>query len=542
MELENAAALATNRFASFYIENLESVKDFFQYNIKNESVFRQRYEDLSKRDFNRNGVAECIENYMSKFPQSAAVDSSIEKLRNPVSAVVIGGQQAGLLTGPLYTIHKIISIIKLAEQQEKELGRPIVPVFWIAGEDHDYLEINHVFAPEKKHIKKKSYSGSTVGKTMASDIQFDKEKMLAWVRHIFSYFGDRSHTKDMLAVVDEAISKTNTVTEFFSYLIMYFFKDYGLLLIDSADSKLRQIEKPFFSRLINQRQTITEAVLAQQEKKKALGFINAIEIDDFAANIFYYHDSERVLLEFDPLEKVFAGKTNELRFTASELNDLLESNPDRFSNNVVTRPLMQEWLFPTLAFIAGPGEIAYWGELLPAFQAMESQMAPIVPRLNITLLDKTTERYMDELNLSIDDVLERGTAIERDRFLTSIKNESFESILIETKNELVSQYDKIIASVEQIDGGHVRLAETNLKMQIKQLEFLQKKVEDSITKKHEATLEKFQRIEQMIKPDGQPQERIWNTFYYLNEYGQNFIDELLNLPYEFDGRHKIIRI
>ncbi|RST75396.1 bacillithiol biosynthesis cysteine-adding enzyme BshC [Siminovitchia acidinfaciens] len=542
MELENAAALATNRFASLYVEDMESVKDFFQYNIKNESVFRQRYEDLMKRDFNRDGVAECIENYMGNLPQSDAVKFSIEKFRNPHSAVVIGGQQAGLLTGPLYTIHKIISIIKLAEQQEKELGRPIVPVFWIAGEDHDYLEINHIFAPQNEHIKKKSYNEAFVGKMMASHLVFNKEKMFAWVHEIFSCFGDRSHTKEMLTVVDEAISKTSTFTEFFSYLIMYFFKDYGLLLIDSADPKLRQLEKPFFSRLINDRQIITESVLAQQEKKQSMGFSNAIEMDEYAANVFYYHGNERELLEFDPIEKVFVSKTNELRVTDEELGDLLELNPDRFSNNVVTRPLMQEWLFPTLAFIAGPGEIAYWGELLPAFQAMETQMPPIVPRLNITFLDKTTERYMDDLNLSINSVLERGTTEERNRFLASIKNKRFESVLLETKNELVSRYDKIIENLEEIDRGHVRLAETNLKKQIKQLEFLQKRVEDSITKKHEATLQKFQHIEQIIKPDGQPQERIWNTFYYLNEYGQNFIDELLNLQYEFDGRHKIIRV
>lgn len=542
MELENAAVPATNRFASLYIENMESVKDFFQYNIKEETVFRQRYDDLMKRQFNREGIAECIDHYMKKFPTSAAVKRSLEYFRDRRSVAVIGGQQAGLLTGPLYTIHKIISIIKLAEQQERDLGQPVIPIFWIAGEDHDYLEINHIFAPGKENFKKKNYNEAFAGKMMASHMKFDKEKMQAWTRQIFSYFGDRSHTKDMLAVIDEAISNTRTFTEFFSYLIMYFFKDYGLLLIDSADPMLRQLEKPFFSSLINNRQMITDSVLNQQEKKQGMGFSKAIEIDGYAANLFYYHENERDLLEFDPEEKVFVSKTNELRFTDGELFELLELYPERFSNNVVTRPLMQEWLFPTLAFIAGPGEIAYWGELLPAFQAMGSQMPPIVPRLNITLLDKTTDRNLDELNLSVAKVLEKGTADDRNRFMSSIKDDGFESLIQGTKEVLAGQYKKIIARINEIDRGHVQLAETNLAMQIRQLEFLQRKVEDSMTKKHSAVLEKYHRVEQMLKPDGQPQERIWNIFYYLNEYGKNFIDELLNLPYEFDGRHKIIRI
>ncbi|GIN94595.1 putative cysteine ligase BshC [Siminovitchia terrae] len=542
MELENAAVLATNRFASLYIEDMESVKDFFQYNIKEETIYRQRYGDLMEREFAREEIAECIDHYMKKFPSSAATQHSLKKFRDNRSVVVIGGQQAGLLTGPLYTIHKIISIIKLAEQQEKELEQPVVPIFWIAGEDHDHLEINHIFAPQKENFKKKNYHEAFSGKMMASHIVFDKEKMQAWTSQIFSYFGDRPHTKEMLTVVDEAISNTRTFTEFFSYLIMYFFKDYGLLLIDSADPKLRQLEKPFFSRVIHDRQMITDSVLSQQRKKQSRGFSNAIEIDDYAANLFYYHENERELLEFDPIEKVFVSKTNELRFTDLELFELLESYPERFSNNVVTRPLMQEWLFPTLAFIAGPGEIAYWGELLPVFQAMESQMPPIVPRLNITLLDKTTDRNLADLNLSIDKVLEKGTAEDRNRFLASIKDGGFESLIKDTKEELSDHYQKIIAKVGEIDRGHVQLAETSLALQIRQLEFLQRKVEDSMTKKHSSQLDKYVCVEKMLRPNGQPQERIWNIFYYLNEYGTKFIDGLLNLPYEFDGRHKIIRI
>ncbi len=542
MELENAAVLATNRFASLYIEDMESVEDFFQYNIKEETVYRQRYSDLMERDFAREEIAECIDHYMKKFPSSAATQHSLEKFRDNKSVVVIGGQQAGLLTGPLYTIHKIISIIKLAEQQEKELGQPVVPIFWIAGEDHDHLEINHIFAPQKENVKKKNYHEAFSGKRMASHIVFDKEKMQAWTSQIFSYFGDRSHTKEMLAVVEEAISNTRTFTEFFSYLIMCFFKDSGLLLIDSADPKLRQLEKPFFSRVIHDGQMITDAVLAQQRKKQSRGFSNAIELDDYAANLFYYHENERELLEFDPIEKVFVSKTNELRFTDLELFELLESYPERFSNNVVTRPLMQEWLFPTLAFIAGPGEIAYWGELLPAFQIMKSQMPPIVPRLNMTLLDKTTDRNLADLNLSIEKVLEKGTAEDQNNFLSSIKDGGFESLIKDTKEELKDHYQKIIAKVEEIDRGHIQLAETSLSLQIRQLEFLQRKVEDSMTKKHRAQLDKYIYVEKMLRPNGQPQERIWNIFYYLNEYGPKFIDGLLNLPYEFDGRHKIIRV
>ncbi|MFD1705789.1 bacillithiol biosynthesis cysteine-adding enzyme BshC [Siminovitchia sediminis] len=542
MELAHAEFLATNRFASLYMENEESVKDFFHYDIQDETVFTRRYEDLMKREFDRKGIADCIQQYMKKYPASQAVEESLGKLRQPDSTVVIGGQQAGLLTGPLYTIYKVISIIVLAKQQEAHLGKPVVPVFWVAGEDHDYLEINHVYAFYHGQCKKKSYRETVSGKKMASHIEFNTQKMKAWIREVFSHFGDRSHTKEVLSFLDEAVINTRSFTEFFSYILMHFFKEYGLLLIDSADPQLRVLEKPFFSRILDQRQEITDAILLQQEKKHSSGFASTIEIDRHGSNVFYYHHQERELLEFDPAENTFVNKTGELCFTPGELLDLLESHPERFSNNVATRPLMQEWLFPTLAFIAGPGEISYWGELLSAFEVVDSQMPPIIPRLNMTLLDKRTESDMEELQLSIEDVMRNGTAEEKARFLASVQDNEFEAMIAEAKMELEKRYEVITEKVGEMDRGHVALAQTNLQMHVRQLEFLQRKVEDSIKRKHEAILEKYDRIEHVILPEGQPQERIWNIFYFINEYSMKFIDDLLTLPYKFDGRHQIIKL
>ncbi|MCM3110247.1 bacillithiol biosynthesis cysteine-adding enzyme BshC [Lederbergia lenta] len=542
MELESVNIPATNDFASLYIKQKEPVKGFFHYDITENAVFEKRYKDVMNAKYKRQELASCIETYMKRFPHSEKTEESISKLRDASSTVVIGGQQAGLLMGPLFTIHKIISIIKLAEQQENLLGKPVVPVFWIAGEDHDFLEINHLYTESNDGMKKTSFSGMNEEKRMVSDIHYDQNQMLEWVNLIFEQFGERKHTNEMITLIHEAVQSYDTFTDFFTYLVTYLFKDYGLLVIDSADKQLRQLEKPYFSRLIENNTEITSAVLSQQDIIENNGFNLAMEVESSSANLFYYINNERILLEFDRTRQLFLSKKTDLVFTKEELFDLLEQYPERFSNNVVTRPMMQEWLFPTLAFIAGPGEIAYWGELKQAFELVNSKMPPIIPRLNISFVESAIERDVEELNLSLQNVIENGISNEREAFIQSVSDQELTGITEKVKDFLVAEYSGIYERVNTIDASLLPLAEKNLAFHLKQFDFLQNKVDISIRSQHKTIINKYDRIERHLSPEKSFQERIWNIFYYLNIRGEMFIHHLMDLEFEFDGKHKIIKI
>lgn len=153
MELESLNIPAINQFASQYLKQVEPVTSFFHYNVNSPSVFSERMNDLQSRTFQRAELTECISSYMDTLPASEAVERSLDKLKHN-AVTVVAGQQAGLLTGPLYTIHKIISVIQLAKQQEVALQHPVVPVFWIAGEDHDYQEVNHIYVEKDSKLEK----------------------------------------------------------------------------------------------------------------------------------------------------------------------------------------------------------------------------------------------------------------------------------------------------------------------------------------------------------------------------------------------------
>ncbi|MED4226098.1 bacillithiol biosynthesis cysteine-adding enzyme BshC [Neobacillus cucumis] len=544
MEILNLSLPATNRFASNYLEQSVEIQPFFHYRYNDLQEDMKRKQELNNRSFPRIEVARHIEGFMKGFPTSEAVKKSIEKLKQANCLVVIGGQQAGILTGPLFSIHKVISIIKLAEQKERLLGVPVIPVFWIAGEDHDFQEVNHVFVQNQHNVDKWIYPEKVHQKAMVSDIKLDQDLCLSWVKNLIKNFGETEHTNGLLEFAETQISRSTTFVDFFANIIMELFKDYGLLIVDSGNKDFRQLQKEFFTQQIEHHDVITFSLLEQQKQIEKKGFPNTIDANEKAANLFYYDQrfNERILLEYDRENDCFVGKSGAISFTKEELLSLAHDNPAVLSNNVVTRPLMQEWLFPTIAFIAGPGEIAYWAELKLVFEHFHIKMPPIVPRLNITFLDRSIETDLTELNMNLTDVLSRGTKQEEETFLAAIKDQELEQLFSTTIDQLLNHYKLIEMKTEQLDRGLLPMLKKNENYLLKEIHFMKLKLEDTVKLRHDVLLNKYARVDLALRPDGSPQERIWNIFYYLNQYGPNFIDEIMTGSYEFDGRHKVLKL
>ncbi|GHI01257.1 bacillithiol biosynthesis cysteine-adding enzyme BshC [Neobacillus kokaensis] len=544
MEILNLSIPATNRFASNYLEQSAMIQPFFHYRYNDSNEDINRLTELNDRQFHREELADHIKHFMKRYPSSKAVDKSIEKLKEPNSVVVIGGQQAGILSGPLYSIHKVISIVKLAEQKEKELGVPVVPVFWIAGEDHDFQEVNHINVPVQNRVDKWTYPEKVWQKKMVSDILLDKEICLTWVQNVIETFGETEYTNKLLEFAAEQISKSTTFVDFFANIIMELFKEDGLLIVDSGNADFRRLQKEFLKQQIEHRDSITFSLLEQQKEIEKAGFPLAIEAGEHSANLFYYDAKrqERILLEYDLEKERFVGKSGTVSFAKQELVDLANENPVYLSNNVVTRPLMQEWLFPTIAFIAGPGEISYWAELKLVFEHFHIKMPPIVPRLNITFFDRSVETDLAELNLDLSHVLQSGTTRAKDHFLEAIKDREVEELFSAAKEKLVEQYQNIEVKTKEVDRGLLPLLKKNESYLLKEINFMQARIEEAIKQKHDVVLQKFARVDLELRPDGFPQERVWNIFYYLNQYGINFIRDLMTLSYSFDGSHKVIKL
>ena len=488
MQLTELSIKSQNPFVRDYIDGKKDVGPFFDYGLNRED-WEVRLCDLSSRTYDRGALADYLLNYHSKF-QSKKMNGAIERLRDPASVAVVGGQQAGLLTGPLYTIHKIISILVFAKQKEQELNVPVVPVFWVAGEDHDLEEINHLYISDSGKVKKHKLTQPHWKKSQAAKTELDAGKAEQW--------------------------------------------------LNSGDPELRSLEVRFFQELLKNNDELAEAVKHQQALMKEMGYSPIIEGAAQHANIFYEHDGERFLIE--KKGEAFVVKELDLEWTKPELYDLIGEQPEAFSNNVVTRPLMQEFLLPTLAFIAGPGEINYWGELKSAFQVMGFKMPPVVPRLSITILERHIEKKLAERGVELRESIEKGAAAKKEEFFDSRVPADFADAVKQAKEQIDSIHSAVRSEALEIDRSLEPLLKKNAGFIQDQLSFLERAVIRKIEERENNILRDFDKIQTSIRPLGAPQERIWNIMYYLNKYGPDFLENYKKLPYSFQNMHQVVKL
>ncbi|MDO3659299.1 bacillithiol biosynthesis cysteine-adding enzyme BshC [Bacillus sp. C28GYM-DRY-1] len=539
MQLTELSIKNQNVFVQHYIDGKEDMSSYFDYSIHNKDMWGERLKDLSSRFFAREELAAYLSSYHNKFG-SSAMQSAIEKLKDPSSAAVVGGQQAGLLTGPLYTIHKIISIIVLAKEQEKQLQVPVIPIFWVAGEDHDLDEINFVHTSEENGPVKKKLPQSYWKKSSAASTSLDQEKCAAWIDDVFAAFEETDHTNALLDNVKRCLRESVTFTDFFELLIADLFQEEGLVLLNSGDPGIKKLETAMFQKILRENDELARAVSDQQAFMREAGYKPIIESGKEQANLFYEYEEERFLIEKD--NGHFVVNELNLTWTMDELYTHMEEHPERFSNNVVTRPLMQEYLIPTLAFIAGPGEINYWGELKQAFAVMGFKMPPVMPRLNITILERHIEKKLLERNISLQDAIERGTENQRETYFEHQIPEEFTAVMDEAKSQIEAIHKAVRQEALKVDQSMEPLLLKNAAFIQDQLQFLERTVTKRIEEKEGYVLKDYERIQNSIKPLLAPQERIWNIMYYLNRYGPKFFTSFKNLPFSFQNQHQVVKL
>ncbi|MBM7552861.1 bacillithiol biosynthesis cysteine-adding enzyme BshC [Thalassobacillus pellis] len=505
-------------FMKDYLYNYHKVAHKFDYNPFREEEYAKRLDDLQSRTFDRDGLADVLEHMNREWEAPERTMENINALRDPESVVVIGGQQAGLLTGPLYSVHKLISIIQFAVQAKQKHGVNVVPVFWIAGEDHDFDEINHVFLPQGKRMKKFQVGQYPDGKPSVSDLELDRVAVRKWIDRLFHELEETAYTNAIQNKLHSILQHSQSYVDFFSRLIFELFEDSGVVLVDSHHPALRKLESSHFQMLIENQPQIAKGVYGALQENYREGYATPLECTLDDAHLFYHHQGERILLSRDEDGK-FYGKQYEVELTQEELESIAYEHPEQLSNNVITRPLMQELLFPSLAFIGGPGEVRYWSVLKPAFEAAGIHMPPVVPRISYTLIDRKTAKYMDHFELGYKDVIESGAARARMFWLNAQSHPPLEEITDQVKLDIERIHEPLRHKAKAVRNDLGDLAEKNLFHLMREVEFLEKRVARALEEKHERELVKFDYIDIHLHPEGGLQERTWGILPWANTHG-----------------------
>ena len=311
-------------------------------------------------------------------------------------------------------------MIQGAREAEERLNRPVVPVFWIAGEDHDWDEVNHTYfqTPDLQlsKIKLDAKDGLRTSVSYTDVAEEDWSMMLAELQ---TQLADSEYKADLLKLASQSFDGSAGLSEAFAKLIGCMFGKYGLILLDSADPGLRALEVPIFESLITRNETLGLSYQQAARDIAGLGYEVQADVSENGANLFYLHEGRRLLLYREG--SVFSDRKGIVSLTEEELLRDLHQFPERFSNNVLTRPIMQDSLLPVLGTILGPGEISYWAITRYAFADMGMQMPLIIPRMSFSIVDGTVHKLMEKYGLSFEDVQLRLSE-KREAWLASRTN------------------------------------------------------------------------------------------------------------------------
>lgn len=526
----------TTTIANDYLQHKERLTPYFDYHFKEKDVYDKRKNELGNRTYQREKLMEVLISFQQKFGNQEKAINQIKKLSDPNSLVIVGGQQPGALTGPLYTIYKALTVVQLAKEQENLLGVPVVPLFWIAGEDHDFAEINHLFIKKQEQIEKVEIGSPKNKKIPLTNQQIEKPLLESWLLEVFKSFTETKHTRPLLEKVKFFLERSYTYVDFFGELMSWLFKEEGLVLMDSGDEKLRKLETSLFSEIIMHNEKLHHAFLSQAQKLEQLGYGQPIDVTTDHANLFVIDKGERQKLTRKG--DLFIAGTKQ--WTKTELLAIAEEKPELLSNNVVTRPVMQEFLFPVLAFVAGPGEIAYWATLKEVFHHFSYHVPPLVPRLSLTIVDRQSEKWMEEKQLNMMEVLIGEGIDKKESWLKAQKQWDIDSIGDEVKQQMIEAHRPLRSLAQEIELTVGNLAQKNLTILLSQIDFLTKRLHLEVRRQYSDELKKFDYVNDMLRPMTKPQERIFNIFQLVNLYGVEFVDGLKELELPVNEQHKVI--
>ncbi|MFD0962157.1 bacillithiol biosynthesis cysteine-adding enzyme BshC [Paenibacillus chungangensis] len=486
-------------------------------------------------------LGDVLRTYQQRIGVSSdKVDSAIAAIAGG-APVIIGGQQAGLWTGPLLVVHKAVSVIRAAGYASEQLGIPVIPVFWIAGEDHDWDEANHAYVvTAEQELGKLTAALPDRVRTSVSRTFIGSDQWESWLAELEAALPGSEFKPGMMDELRQLAGRATSLSDMFACLLHRLFGRYGLVLIDSDDADLRKLEAPMFRKLLERNDELEEAFRSTSARVTELGYPLQADVAEGSSGLFLFHpdrDGERTMLY--KRDGLFMDRKESCSWSKEELIALTHSRPELFSNNVLTRPLMQEYLFPVLGTVLGPGEIAYWGVTGAAFRSMNMEMPLIVPRMSYTLVEGTVTKHMAKFELDFADVMERFQE-RKEQWLKEQDELSLQERFAAVSESFQDMYRPLLQLAASIQPGLAKLGETNMAKIVEQIAFMESRTLDAHNKRFDAAIRQLERIRLSIKPADKPQERVLSMIGYWSRYGDSWIERLMEADYRPTGGHEIV--
>ena len=536
-----------NKLYMDYIFDFQKLGDYFNHDYREIKSYKKRMAEIEKSydDDQRKGVVEILNDYNSRLGAGRKTLDNIRKLGESGTAIVIGGQQPGLFTGPLFIIYKIITILKLSSLLNKETGISTVPCFWNASDDSSIRQVDSVrlIADELKKVK--IDTSNIKENTRFSNIYIEREKYTKAIEDIRSLLAETDFSSEVLGLLKGSIADKYTdlldgnrinLPELFSDIILKLFSEYGIVLIDPSDERLKKMGGGFLKKDLEKSASIKEMVNTRGDKLERAGYHRQLDIKQDTLNHFLNVAGIREKIECLP---EMDYKVRDKIYSKKELIGVYGDDPGLFSWNVVMRPVIQDTLFPVLATVCGPGEVSYFAQISGVYGLMDVRLPVIYPRFSATIIERNIEKIINKFK-SIDKLLETNREQAIKRSLDDSGEISVEDLAGDLEKKLegvIKDFEKEVSRTNLSVGNSSDRIKRNIK---KEVSVLKGKIYSELKKRNQWLEDALNRFYLSLFPGEGLQEREVNFFYYANKYGIGIIDGLYDSFSPFDFQHKLL--
>src|ERR1700676_4554458 len=513
------------------IEDFASVSQFYAHAPNLDSVKRVA-ASLEFPAERRREVSAILRQQNEALGAGMATQRNIEKLERGAVAVV-SGQQVGLFSGPAYAIYKALTAIQIA-QELSEAGVEAVPIFWMATEDHDLDEVRHTTWFDSGNLVRFELPGDgakpvgdvRLGPAISDHVKKASELLSGPVGETLSQILQQSYRPE------------ETYGSAFGKLFAQLFAKQGLILLDPLDARLHRIATPLYKKAIEDRDALNEKLLQRGKELEGAGYEAQVKVTARSTLLFSIRDGVRQAIATSN-GKLTSGENS---WTREEALRLVDTAPETFSANALFRPVMQDFLLPTVAFLGGPAEIAYLAQSSVIYQHMLGRMPGVLPRAGFTILDAKAEKLLQKYGLCIENLWAGPQELRRKMESVSVPQglaENFDR----DKTQMESTLAELGAQIEKLDStltGAVTTARNKISFQ---LENLRRKTGRSLDQKNGLLAEHERFLENLLYPDKQLQSRQLCFLPFLARWGVEGLSELQKLSASDTlGEHQIVRI
>jgi bacillithiol synthase len=525
----------TTRLFLDYLSYTPSVRGMYP----RSPIFSEWVKDESQRivydGTRRAKVSEILERQNRAWGASAKTLANIERLKRGALTAVTG-QQVGLFGGPLFSVFKALTAVKLAEQATAD-GVDCVPIFWLATEDHDFAEVNHVSlvsepgAPEKLAVEGHGPADAPVG-----TVKFGPE-IVSVVERTAGLLGD----SEVTAWLREAYRPGETLGSAFALLFARMFADWGVILLDPADKDFHDLAKPLFAAAIERASELDEALLTRGKAIEAAGYHQQVKVTSATTLLFEVKDGARTAVRRTNHGVRGEFSVGEDRVSYPELLGRIEQAPEKFNPNVLLRPVVQDYLLPTLVYTGGAAEIAYFAQAAVVYEKVLGRVTPILPRFSATLLEPKAERILTRYELRLLDILQGPEKVREVIAARSLPA------------DLQSRFSDAYASVEQsmaalgetigrLDSTLIDTVESARTSMTHQMDRLKARVSRAEQLRNEVITRHADALSNALFPNKVLQEREVAGVSFVARYGRELLANLYTKIHPDCHDHQVIEV